>query len=79
MMDAQLLDHMIDAEQEMKKDAMLAVLRTQVEGLSKRVINIEAQHKRKDKCTSLSERKIHRDTNLKRIDEILLSHSYQVE
>uniref|UniRef100_M1DN47 Integrase core domain containing protein n=1 Tax=Solanum tuberosum TaxID=4113 RepID=M1DN47_SOLTU len=71
MMVAQLLDYMVEAEREIEKDVMLATLRTQVDGLAKRVMKIESQCKKKDKCAHLGERKSYRDKEVERIEEML--------
>uniref|UniRef100_M1D8Q7 Uncharacterized protein n=1 Tax=Solanum tuberosum TaxID=4113 RepID=M1D8Q7_SOLTU len=71
MMVAQLLDHMAEAEREIEKDVMLATLRTHVDGLTKSVMKIESQCKKKDKCAPLGERKSYRNKEVELIEEKL--------
>lgn len=71
IMDAQLLDHMDEAEREREKDVMISKLRTQMDELIKKVMNIKSQCKRKDKSTPLSGMKVHRDKKVENIEEIL--------
>uniref|UniRef100_M1DWZ0 Uncharacterized protein n=1 Tax=Solanum tuberosum TaxID=4113 RepID=M1DWZ0_SOLTU len=73
MMAAPLLDHMAEAERKIEKDVMLATLRTQMDGLAKRVMKIESQCKQKDKCAPLGERKSYRDKKVECIEETLLT------
>uniref|UniRef100_M1E138 Putative plant transposon protein domain-containing protein n=1 Tax=Solanum tuberosum TaxID=4113 RepID=M1E138_SOLTU len=62
---------MAEAKREIEKYVMLATLRTQVNGLAKRVMKIESQCKKKDKCAPLGERKSYRDKEVERIEENL--------
>uniref|UniRef100_M1DD50 Uncharacterized protein n=1 Tax=Solanum tuberosum TaxID=4113 RepID=M1DD50_SOLTU len=65
LMVAQLLDHMAEAEQEIEKDVMLATLRTQVDGLAKRVMKIKSQCKKRINVPLLVKERVIGTTSLK--------------
>uniref|UniRef100_M1DX03 Uncharacterized protein n=1 Tax=Solanum tuberosum TaxID=4113 RepID=M1DX03_SOLTU len=71
MMAAQLLDHMAEADRDMEKDFMLAMLRTQVDGLAKRVVKLKSQCKTKDKCVHLCERESRKNKEVEHIEGLL--------
>uniref|UniRef100_M1DDD5 Integrase core domain containing protein n=1 Tax=Solanum tuberosum TaxID=4113 RepID=M1DDD5_SOLTU len=66
------LDHMTEANQKMEEDHYLAPLLTQLDNLSKKIIEIEVQCKRKDRYIPPHERRKSKDNENRCVDDTLL-------
>uniref|UniRef100_M1DAN2 Uncharacterized protein n=1 Tax=Solanum tuberosum TaxID=4113 RepID=M1DAN2_SOLTU len=68
---AHLLDLMVESNQEVEKDFMLATLMTQMDKLDKNIVELEVQCKRKDKYVPPHERGKPKDNEGKRVEGML--------
>uniref|UniRef100_M1DUA1 Retrotransposon gag protein n=1 Tax=Solanum tuberosum TaxID=4113 RepID=M1DUA1_SOLTU len=68
---AQLLNQMVETNQEVEKDFMLAALMAQMDELAKKMVKIKIQYKKKDKYIPPHERRSLKDNEVKRLEGML--------
>lgn len=75
---SQLLNQMTKTNQEVEKDFMLTALMTRMDELAKKMVKIEIQCKRKDKCIPPHEQRSLKDNEVKRLEGMLSIILYKV-